>query len=88
MPETSLQHFPKHLLKHCAQHCCTVCPPLKHVVQCCAQQFWIVKLDPTSAAVACNVSRNIAMGGHTLQHCVARDVSQMFQEVLHRVSGP
>ena len=47
-------------------------------MQRCAQQFWIVsevELDPTSETVARNVSRNIGMGGHTLKHCVARDVS-------------
>ena len=73
-----MHYFLKNLLKHRAQHCCTVCPPLKHLVQRCAQQFWIVsevELDPTSETVARNVSRNIGMGGHTLKHCVARDVS-------------
>ena len=57
----------------------------------CAQQFWVVsevELDPTSETVARNVSRNIGMGGHTLKHCVAHDVSANVQEMLHRVSGP
>ena len=47
-------------------------------MQRCAQYFWIVsevELDPTSETVALNVSLNIGMGGHTLKHCVARDVS-------------
>lgn len=66
-PGDKVKLFPKHLLKHRAQHCCTVYPPLKHVVQWFAQQFWIVseaELDPTSAAIARNTSRNIEMNGY------------------------
>ena len=75
----------KHLLKHRAQHGYTFCQVQKHVVQCCAQQFSIVskvEIDPTSVAVARNISRNIGMGGHILQHCVARDVSANVSNVV------